>query len=62
MCIERLEGKPPRLCVKPDPLQCAQAVAERDHMRALRTVRPKCRRGKQNGAAGLALIRRLLQG
>jgi hypothetical protein len=31
-------------------------------MRTLRPVRPKCRGGKQNGTADLALVRRLLQG
>ena len=61
MGVERLEGETPRFRVEPDPLQRAQAIAERDQMRALRTVRPEHRGGKQNGAAGVAGVRRLLQ-
>jgi len=61
MGVERLEGKTPRFRVEPDALQRPQAIAERDQMGALRTVRPEHRGGKQNGAAGVAGVSRLLQ-
>ena len=51
MGVERLEGKAPRFRIEPDALQRPQAIAERNQMGALRTVRPKHRGGKQNEAA-----------
>src|SRR6476619_119733 len=61
MGVERLKGETPRFRIEPDALQRPQAIAERNQMGALRTVRTEHRGGKQNGAAGVAGVRRLLQ-